>query len=94
VQLSLEGLRQALYAWLSERGPGVLLVCDSKRDVPQLQTLLSTGLPSNATVCVLGYWGTLKRRFLNRGRRIHRRLGLRVHHALDDARVNRRMLAR
>jgi hypothetical protein len=94
VQLSLKGLRQALSAWLSERGPAVLLVCDSPRDVLQLHALLSDGLPSNVTVSVLGLWSGLKRRFTNRGRRIHHRLGLRVHHALDDARVNRLILAR
>lgn len=94
VQLTLEGLRVALVTWLLERGPDVVLVCDSPRDIPQLWTLLPDGLPANVTVSVLGLVGTFKRRFFNRGRRIHLRLGLRVHHSLDDARVNRLVLTR
>jgi hypothetical protein len=46
------------------------------------------------SVDVLGFWANWKRRVLNRGRRIHREHGLRVHHALDDARVNRLVLTR
>lgn len=86
-------LRPKLRGWLADRGPGTVLVCDSPRDVLQIRRLLLEALPANVTLEVLGWWGNLKRRFFNRGRRLHRKLGLRVHHALDDARVNRLVLA-
>jgi hypothetical protein len=93
VAMSVDELRRRLPAWLHERGAGAVLVCDSHRDVGQLDALLPDGLPPNVEVRVLGWWGNLKRRVKNRGRRIHRAHGLRVHHALDDARVNRIVLA-
>lgn len=80
--------------WLLARGPETVLVCDSPRDVAQIRGLLLEALPPNTTLQVLGWWGNLKRRISNRGRRLHRKLGLRVHHALDDARVNRLVLTR
>ena len=89
---TLAELRVALPAWLKLQGPGAALVCDSARDVAQLEAVLPHGVSSNVTVSVLGFWGNLKRRVLNRGRRIHRQRGLRVHHALDDAKVNRQIL--
>jgi hypothetical protein len=92
--ISLRELRPKLRTWLAERGPGTVLVCDSPRDVLQIRELLLESLPSNVTLEVVGRWDNLKRRFFNRGRRLHRKLGLRVHHALDDARVNRVVLAR
>jgi hypothetical protein len=92
-RISLAELRSTLYAWLIERGPGAILVCDSARDVVQLATILPDGLPANVAVKVLGWWDNLRRRVFNAGRRIHRQRGLRVHHALDDARVNRLVLA-
>ncbi len=87
-----EELRTRLRAWLGERGPDAVLVCDSPRDVIQLGVLLPEGLPPNVALRVLGWWGNMKRRVKNRGRRIHRAYGLRVHHALDDAKVNRIVL--
>lgn len=90
--MTVEELGNRLGAWLGERGPGAVVVCDSPRDVVQLRVLLPEGLPPNVTLRVLGWWGNLKRRVKNRGRRIHRAHGLRVHHALDDARVNRIIL--
>lgn len=87
--MSAAELRLRLTAWIRDRGVGTVLVCDSARDVHQLRTLLPGGLPPNVTVHVLGLCGNLVRRFKNRGHRIHRANGLRVHHALDDAKVNR-----
>lgn len=90
--MTLPELHDRLYAWLFARGPGAVLVCDSPRDVAQLTRLFPRGLPLNCGTEVLGWWGNAKRRLFNRGRRIHRKLGLRVHHALDDAKVNRAIL--
>ncbi len=92
VQMPLASLRAELAAWLAARGP-VVLVCDSRRDVQQLAAVFPGGLPSGVSVMVLGWWGNLRRRLQNRGRRLHRAHGLRVHHALDDARVNRMIFA-
>ena len=91
---SLAEVRDQLRAWLESSGPGAVLVCDSPRDVEQLHFLFPEGLPLNSTCEVLGWRGNMKRRVLNHRRRIHRRLSLRVPHALDDARVNRMVLMR
>jgi DNA polymerase III epsilon subunit-like protein len=93
-QKTLEEVRVSLAEWLLGRGTDAVLVCDSPRDVAQLQRLFPCGLPPNVTCEVVGWWGNLRRRFLNRGRRLHTRLGLRVHHALDDARINQLVLSR
>lgn len=90
----LQRVRACLHAWLSARGPRVTLVCDAAADVVQLQQLFPDGLPAGVTVKVLGFWSGWRRRLLNAGRRVSRRHGLRVHHALDDARVNRLVLTR
>lgn len=94
ITLTLDDLRSELAIWLSARGPGAVLVCDLKRDVVQLRQIMPEGLPPSISLQVLGWWGNFKRRFLNRGHRIHRIGGLRAHHALDDARVNRLLLTR
>jgi hypothetical protein len=93
-QISLAELRAKLEAWLLARGPSAVLVCDSPRDVVQLTTVLPQGLPLNTSVEILGWRGNLKRRILNFRRRIHHQRGYRVHHALDDAKVNRLVLTR
>ena len=85
-------LREALTAWLASLGPDVVLICDSQRDADQLNQLYPHGLPLTVRVLVIGWWANLVRRFKNRGRRIHRANGYRVHHALDDAKVNRVVL--
>ncbi|SDE88227.1 hypothetical protein SAMN05444679_13626 [Variovorax sp. CF079] len=82
----LDQLRTALHVWLSALGPAVL-VCDSPRDAVQLSRLFPDGLPANCSVSVLGFLGKARRRVLNVGRRLHRKHGLRVHHA--DAKANR-----
>jgi hypothetical protein len=92
-RVSQAKVRQSLGDWLTAKGRGTVLVCDSPRDLRQIRELFPSGLPSNVRCEVLGWWGNLQRRFFNRGRRVHHRLGLRVHHALDDARVNRRVLS-
>jgi hypothetical protein len=91
---SLSEVQTTLEAWLRLRGLDTVLVCDSPRDVTQLATLFPGGLPANVSTEVLGWQGNLKRRIFNFGRRIHRKRGFRVHHALDDARVNRLVLIR
>jgi hypothetical protein len=91
---TLAALRVELRSWLSAYGRDTLLVCDSPRDISQIRRIFPNGLPINVSCEVLGWWSNLRRRFLNRGRRIHSQLGLRGHHALDDARVNRFLLSR
>ena len=94
VLMRLEQLQPLLVAWLVARGPDAVLVCDSPRDTVQLGQLLPWGLPGNVRVQVLGWYGNLRRRICNVGRRLHRRHRLRVHHALDDAKVTRLVLVR
>jgi hypothetical protein len=91
---SLSEVRIMLEAWLRARGLDTVLVCDSPRDVTQLGVLFPGGRPANVSIEVLGWQGNLKRRIFNFGRRIHRQSGFRVHHALDDAKVNRLVLIR
>ena len=93
-RMTLDEVRGKLYSWLTACGPGTTLVCDSPRDIHQLRELFPDGVPANVSYEVLGWWSNLRRRVANRGRRIHRQLGFRVHHALDDARVNRLVLSR
>jgi hypothetical protein len=90
--MSLADLRVRLSTWLAAHGPDLVLVCDSPRDAEQIRSVFPDGLPANCTCKPLGILGNLRRRVFNRGRRIHTKLGLRVHHALDDARVNRLVL--
>ena len=94
VRQSLSEVQTTLEAWLRARGLDTVLVCDSPRDVTQLVVVLPGGRPVNVSIEVLGWQGNLKRRIFNFGRRIHRKLGFRVHHALDDAKVNRLVLMR
>jgi hypothetical protein len=94
VRQTLSEVRILLQAWLAARGLAAVLVCDSPRDLPQLAVLLPAGPPANVSIEVLGWQGNLKRRIFNFGGRIHRQLGFRVHHALDDAKVNRIVLMR
>lgn len=92
-EMTLAQLRGRLWAWLAAAGPDTVLVCDCARDVVQLDQMFPDGLPSNCRLQVLGTWGNWKRRICNINRRLHRKHGWRVHHALDDARVNRLVLA-
>ena len=87
-------VRTTLGEWLAACGPNAVLICDSPRDVSQFNELFPQGPPATVSLRVLGWWGNLQRRILNRGRRMHHLLGLRVHHALDDARVNKLILSR
>jgi hypothetical protein len=86
-------LRRELSEWLADRGSNTVLICDSPRDVGQLYCLLPGVLPKNCSRQIQGFWGNLRRRIFNAGRRLHKKHGLRVHHALDDALVNRMILA-
>lgn len=90
----LKHVRPSLQAWLTAHCTRITLICDAAADVTQLRQLLPDGLPANVEVKVLGLWGRWRRRIMNVGRRVHRKHGLRVHHALDDARVNRLVLTR
>lgn len=87
-EMQLDRLTQELRIWLEALGPA-RLVSDSPRDAIQLSRLFPKGLPGSCSVSVLGFWANMRRRMLNVGRRLHRRHGLRVHHALDDAKANR-----
>lgn len=92
-QMTFVQLQKRLCRWLEERGPGTLLVCDSPRDVTQIRTIFPNGLPVNCSATVLSPLSNLLRRIINFRRRLHKRHGLRVHHALDDAKVNRLVLS-
>jgi hypothetical protein len=94
VRLRLVELQMRLRAWLAARGPRIVLVCDSRRDVVQILSVFPAGMPETVSVEVLGWLDNLRRRTFNYRGRMHRRLGLRAHHALDDARVNRLVLQR
>lgn len=92
-RIPMAALRERLEPWLAAQGPGVVLVCDSQRDVAQLDAIFPGGVPDNCTVKVLTFWENTRRRMRNRSRRIHQSFGLRMHHALDDAKANRILLA-
>ncbi|NCP98083.1 hypothetical protein GW796_08615 [archaeon] len=87
--MDLDTVRFKLHEWLTQENGVKVLVCDSKRDIIQLECLFPNGLPQNCSYEVLSFWKNLKRRIKNVGRRIHKKNRLRVHHAMDDALVNR-----
>lgn len=78
-----------LWCWLYSQGEKTVLICDSPRDIKQLDYLFPKGLPQNCSYEILGFIKKWERTIANRGRRIHKRYNLRDHHALDDAIVNR-----
>lgn len=92
-EMSHAVLRKRLPAWLVCKGPETVLVCDSPRDLLQISSLLPSGLPANCVCQSLSIIGKLRRRICNLGRRLHKKHGLRVHHALDDAIINRIIFA-
>lgn len=87
-QMPIYMLKQQLYTWLTSLGPDVVLVCDSPRDIVQLDRLFAEGLPPNCSYKLLGFWAKMWRRTYNINRRLYRKYHLRDHHALDDAVVN------
>lgn len=92
-RITMAELRTRLGKWLRERGPDTVLICDSHRDVVQINAVFPDGLPENCTLRVLTFVENVRRRMKNRSRRIHRSFGLRMHHALDDAKANRILLS-
>lgn len=82
-------LKEELWNWLSERGEDAVLVCDSPRDIIQIQFLFPQGLPINCKFRVIGFIEKWYRRILNINSNVHKKYNLRPHHALDDAIVNR-----
>ena len=91
--MDLAEVRRQLRVWLAlETHP--VLVCDSKRDLVQLAYLFPDGLPAGCSFEVVSFWENLKRRIFNINRRLHKKHGLRVHHALGDALVNRMILSK
>lgn len=98
VQRTRAQVRDELAAWLLDRrrdgGGRAVLISDSPRDLDQLARLFPEGLPDGVSMRVATFWENTRRRWANRGRRLHRRHGLRLHHALDDARVNWRIWSR
>lgn len=81
-------LQKKLHIWLENQGE-TQIICDSKRDIVQINALFPQGLPPFCKCIVLGFWSGLKRKILNRNKKIHKKHNLRSHHALDDAIVNR-----
>lgn len=93
-QMTLVELRKQLVEWLSTAGANSVLICDSTRDLMQIDALFPNGLPENCRVQVLGALGNWKRRIYNLRHRIHKKHSLRAHHALDDAQADRIILAK
>lgn len=87
--MSLDDLRKRLYIWLYKSGENTVLICDSKRDIEQINELFPQGLPKNCSYKVLGFFERLKRKIKNRNRKLYKEYNLRDHHALDDAIINR-----
>lgn len=88
-RMTHEQLCKALWSWLVAQGESTVLICDSHRDIIQIKYLFPKGLPTNCSYEVLCFVKKWERRIANRERKIHKEYGLRVHHALDDAIVNR-----
>lgn len=90
--MSLEQLRGQLWQWLSHivntYHEPIVLLCDSPRDLEQLQRLFPEGLPKGVNAKRIHFLANMKRRITNAHNRIHLRYQLRTHHALDDAWVN------
>lgn len=93
-QFTFEELQLELTKWLEGFILPVILISDSPKDIEKLQTLFPDGLPKNCTAKVTGLWGNIKRKYLNNGRKLHKEKNLRVHHALDDAEINRCILSK
>lgn len=81
-------LQNKLYDWLTQFQEEITLICDSIRDIEQMNVIFPNGLPSNCHIQLLGFWSQWKRRIFNYQDRIHKKHHLRAHHALDDAIVN------
>ena len=58
--MSLDDLRKRLYIWLYKSGENTVLICDSKRDIEQINELFPQGLPKNCSYKVLGFFERLK----------------------------------
>lgn len=86
---TLQEVRGELYTWLAAKGPATKLVCDSTRDIMQINALFPDGLPPNCECMVLSRFNRLRRTAVNFRGRLCRNHGLRHHHALDDAFLNR-----
>lgn len=79
---------EQLTLWLSHR-PDSILICDSDKDIQQINKIFPQGLPFNIHVKKMtGYLG-FKRKVLNYNKRLHKKFLRRTHHALDDAIINR-----
>jgi hypothetical protein len=74
-------------AWLKER-PNSILICDSIRDIKQINNIFPNKLPYNISIKKISKLENIKRRTLNFNNRVHKKFNLRTHHSLDDAIVN------
>lgn len=88
--MSLVQLREQLWFWLIRMAneDSVMLLCDSPRDLEQLERIFPKGLPGHVQAKRIGFLANMKRRMFNIKNRIHLKHHLRTHHALDDALVN------
>lgn len=87
--ISMKELKENLFKWLKNQGEDTILICDSIRDIEQMNELFPQGLPSNCRYKVVGFWSQWKRRICNINRHLYIKHNLRDHHALDDAIMNR-----
>lgn len=88
-KLTITELRTSLILWLTMLGPDTVLICDSQKDIVQLNDIFSMNLPPNCSLRMLTFTEKWKRKLYNIGRYIQKQNNLRVHHALDDAIANR-----
>lgn len=88
-KISVQELNIKLFAWLSQQGKDTVLICDSSRDIEQINRIFPQGLPGNCSYQVLSFWNIWKRRIANHNRKLYTKYNLRDHHALDDAIINR-----
>ncbi len=88
-KMTFKQLSMSLREWLLFQGKNTILICDSPRDIKQIERIFPEGLPANCSFEILSFAQKWERKLANRNRRIYRQYRLRDHHALDDAIVNR-----
>jgi hypothetical protein len=88
-KMNSKQLSMSLREWLAFQGKNTILICDSPRDIKQIEKIFPDGLPPNCSFEILSFAKKWERTLANKNRRIYKKYRLRDHHALDDAIVNR-----